>query len=311
VKRAMAVCCAAWLAGALCAVAQAAPITIGLFAPSAPFPSTAARVELASRLGGELGKALSVSGSGRVYARAADFAAAVKKGEVTLALVDPAYLPAYLASTGSAPVVIAVAVSSDDKTAGPWQFVARGGAKIADLQGKHVLVPNLGGREVDFVLNALLDGGVGRDFFAKIEPAPDTASALAALALGKADAVVVPMTGALPPGTTAVPAAPALPALPNPVLVAYGTLSEQDLRAVREAAKRFQGDATIAGFRAPDGESDGDALRGVARRFTAAIKRGPFLIPAVRLVVGDLLEGRTFAIERTPAAAFAIAPTTR
>jgi hypothetical protein len=31
----------------------------------------------------------------------------------------------------------------------------------------------------------------------------------------------------------------------------------------------------------------------------------------VRLVVGDLLEGRTFAIERTPAAAFAVAPTTR
>jgi len=307
VKRAVAVCCAAWLAGALPSVAQAAPITIGLFAPSAAFPSTAARVELANRLGGELGKALNVSGSGRVYARAADFAAAVKKGEVTLALVDPAYL----AGAGGNPEVVAVAVSSDDKTAGPWQFVARGGATIADLQGKHVLVPNLGGREVDFVLNVLLDGGVGRDFFAKIEPAPDTASALAALALGKADAVVVPVTAALPPGTAAVPAAPALPALPNPVLVVYGAMSEQDLRVVREAAKRFQGDATIAGFRAPGGESDGEALRGVARRFSAAVKRGPFLIPAVRLVVGDLLEGRTFAIERTPATAFAIAPTTR
>jgi len=31
----------------------------------------------------------------------------------------------------------------------------------------------------------------------------------------------------------------------------------------------------------------------------------------VRVLVGDLVEGRTFAIERTPAAAFAIAPPTR
>jgi hypothetical protein len=31
----------------------------------------------------------------------------------------------------------------------------------------------------------------------------------------------------------------------------------------------------------------------------------------VRLVVGDLVEGRTFTIERTPVTAFAIAPVTR
>ena len=40
---------------ALARPARADGGTLGLFAPSAPFPSTAARVELASRLGSALG----------------------------------------------------------------------------------------------------------------------------------------------------------------------------------------------------------------------------------------------------------------
>jgi len=305
-----------WLAGALGSAAHAAPITVGLFAPSAPFPSTAARVELANQLGVELGKALKVRGAGRVYARAADFAAAVKKGEITLALVDPAYL----ASAGGKFTVIAASLNADAKVDHAWQLVARAGTKLADLHGKRVLVPSLGGREADFVLDVLFGGDVGRDFFAKIEAAPDTASALAALGLGKADAAFVPATGELPaqtvelvrlptaPTSLASLVSPAPPALPNPVLVAYGgTLTPDERQAVLEAAKGFQGDATITGF----ADADPEVVAGVVRRFSPPVKHGPFLVPAVRLVVGDLLEGRTFAIERTPAAAFAIVPPTR
>lgn len=306
-KRVVAVACVAWLAGVVEPAAHAAPITIGLFAPSAPFPSTAERVELVSQLGASLGSAMKVPVSGRVYARAADFAAAVKKGEVTLALVDPAYL----AGAGSSPMVIAASLYADGKTASAWQFVARGGAKIADFKGMHVLVPSLGGREADFVYNVLLAGGAGRDFFAKIEAAPDTASALAALGLGKANAAIVPVVGALPQGTSAVPAQPALPMLANPVLVVYGTLSAEELGAVRDAVKAFQGDATITGFRAPDSDTNGDAVRDLARKFSAAIKLGSFAVPAVRLDVGDLVSGRTFGIERTPATTFAIRPPPR
>ncbi|HEX2686651.1 MAG TPA: hypothetical protein VHN14_08535 [Kofleriaceae bacterium] len=299
--------CVAWLAGALGSAAHASPITVGLFAPSAPFPSTAARVELANRLGEAIGKALNVTGSGRVYARAADFATAVKRGEITLALVDPAYL----AGAGVDPMVIAASLAADRKTVRAWQFVARDGAKLAELAGKHVLVPSLGGREQDFVINVLLGGGVGREFFARIEVAPDTASAIAALGLGKADAAVVPVAGELPPGIHAVPVLPALPALPNPVLVVYGAMAEVALGAVRDAVTRFQGDATIVGFRDPDDERDARVVRDLASRFSPPVKRGPFAVPTVRLVVGDLLEGRRFAIERTPVTAFATAPTTR
>ena len=46
----------------------------------------------------------------------------------------------------------------------------------------------------------------------------------------------------------------------------------------------------------------------VARRFAPVVKRGPLAVPAVRLLVGDLVEGRAFAIERAAATAFASKP---
>lgn len=273
-------------------------VTVGLFAPSAPFSSTAARVELANRLGDHLGKALGGTGSGRNYARAGDFSAAVKKGDVTVAVVDATYL----AGAGGNYTVIAAAVRNGDTSIG-WQLVARGVDKIGQLKGKRVLVPSVGGRETDFVLNVLLGGDIARDHFSKIEASPDTASALAALGLGKADAAVVPAGVDLPSGVSAVLS---LPTLPGPVLVAYNATPAQRV-TLATAAATFKGDSTVAGFRA----GDGDNVRAISRRFNVPVKRGPHAVPAVRLVVGDLVESRTFTIERTPVTVFAIAPVTR
>jgi hypothetical protein len=281
---------------ALAAPALAAPITVGVFAPSAPFPSTAARVELATRLGAAFAAALHKPAVGRVYARAADFAGAVKKGEVVIAVVDAAYLASVVANS----TVIATSIV-DDQPARAWRLVGRAGTPLAQLRGKRVLVPSVGGREPDFVLNVLLGGDVGREYFEKIEPAPDTASALAALGLGKAEAAVVPAGGELPAGMAELLA---LPALPNPVLVVYGGLAADDRKAVADAAASFKGDATIAGFRV--GDSDG--VRGLARRFVTQSKQGPFAVPQARPAVTELAQGRSFAIERTPVATFAIAP---
>ena len=278
--------------------AHADNITVGLFAPSAPFPSTAARVELANKLGDHLGKAIGGTGSGRNYARAGDYSSAVKKGDIEVAVVDASYL----AVAGGNYTVLAAAVRGGD-SAFAWQLVARGGAdKIAALKGKKLLVPSIGGRETDFVINALFAGDITKDYFGKIEAAPDTASTLAALGLGKADAAIVPAGVTLPSGTSVVVT---LPSLPGQVLVAYGNVNAQQKQALGAAAASFAGDATIAGFRA----ADADAVRAIARRFTVAVKRGPHVVPNVRLVVGDLVEGRTFTIERTPVTAFAAAAT--
>ena len=281
---------------ALTSVAHAeSKLTVGLFAPSAPFPSTAARVELANKLGDHLGKAIDESGSGRNYTRSGDYAAAVKKGDLSVAVVDATYL----AVSGGAYTVLAAAVRGGATSTG-WQLVARGGAeKVASLKGKRVLVPSLGGRETDFVVNALFGGDIAKDFFGKIEAAPDTASTLAALGLGKADAAIVPMGVTLPSGTSVIVT---LPELPGPVLVAYGSLSAPQRTALAAAAGTFTGDVTISGFR----PIDADSIRGVARRFTVPAKRGPHVLPNVRLVVGELVEGRTFSIERTPATQFVV-----
>lgn len=280
-------------------VADAGTITVGLYAPSEPFPSTAARVELAKKLGDHLGAALGATGVGRVYARAADFSSAVKKGEVTVAIVDATYL----ASAGAGYTVLAAATRSGGPTHG-WQLVARNAENIGQLKGKRVLVPSVGGREAEFVLNVLFRGEVGRDYFGTIEAAPDTASTLAALRLGKADAAVIPASVELQGGLTTVIA---LPQLSGPVLVAYGAVTVQQRQQLVAAALTFKGDGTITGFTA----GDIDAVRSIARRFTIAVKRGPHAVPAVRVVVGDLVEGRTFSIERTPATVFALAPSTR
>ena len=281
---------------AIAAPARAETINVGLFAPTAPFPSTASRVELASRLGDHIAKAIGGTGNGKVYARAGDFAAAVKKGEVTVALVDASYL----AAAGGNYTVLAAGVRGGE-TNHAWQLVARGADKIAALKGKRVLVPSIGGREADFVLNVMLGGEVGHDFFSKIEAAPDTASALAALGLGKADAAIVPSGVELPAGTAAILT---LPAISGPVLVVYGTVTPQRKAELTTAALAFKGDATIATMRA----ADADAVHQIARRFSPPVKRGPLAVPAIRLLVGDLVEGRTLTIERTPATAFAVAP---
>ncbi|MBV8761122.1 MAG: PhnD/SsuA/transferrin family substrate-binding protein [Deltaproteobacteria bacterium] len=273
-------------------------MTVGLFAPTAPFPSTGARVELATKLGEAISKALGGPATGKVFARAGDFQGAVKKGDVQVALVDAAYL----ANAGGGYTVLAVAVRGGD-TQHRWQLVGRGVEKFADLKGKRVLVPAIGGREADFVLNALLAGEVARDYFGKIETAPDTASAIAALGLGKADAAVVPAGVELPGSVVTVLA---LPPVSGPVLVAYG-LTPAQRSAIEGAIGAFQGDATVAGFK-PAGA---DVVASVARRFTVVPKRGPMVVPAVRLLVGDLVEGRTFAIERTPVTSFAVAPAIR
>jgi len=279
----------------MASTAQADTVTVGLFAPSAPFPSTAARVELATKLGDQVGKAFGGTGTGKVFARAGDFSAAVKKGEITVALVDATFL----AATGGTYTVVGAAVRNNETQHG-WQLVARGADKIAGLKGKRVLVPGIGGRESDFVLNVLLGGEVGKDFFAKIEAAPDTASALAALGLGKADAAVVPAGVELPAGTAAVLT---LPVLAGPVLVVFGTVTPQKKQSLVDALGGFKGDATVAGLRATDAEG----VRAIVRRFSPAAKRGPLAVPAIRLLVGDLVEGRTLAIERTPPTAFVAA----
>ena len=278
------------------ATARADAITVGMFAPSAPFEGTAARVDFTTRLAKAVGTALGKTGIGRVYGRAADFAGAVKKGEVHVAIVDARYLA--IASAGGGVIIAVGTRDGDDATA--WQLVARSAKSVLELKGKTLLVPAMGGREADFVRNALYGGELGKDFFARIDVAPDTAAALASLGLGKADAALVPGGAELPSGTTAIAS---LPSVPLPVVVAYG-LDDASRAKLVAALGSFQGAAALTGFRA----AGADVVHGLARRMSVAEKRGPMAVPDVRIGFGDLIAGRTFSIPRADVKTFAAAP---
>ena len=264
--------------------AHAETITVGVFAPAAPFAGTAARIDFATRLAEHVATALGAEGIGRVYARANDFAAAVRRGEIRLAVVDVAYLAA--GAGGGA--VIAVA-QRNGATAVPWQLVSRTGAdRVVALRGATLLVPAIGGRETDFVLNALFGGELPRTFFGRIQGSPDVLSAVTAVGLGKADAAVVPTAITLPTGVTRVAT---LPAVSWPVLVAY-RLSDADRAKVATAVSTFTGDPIITGFRS----ATRDTVTALARRFAPIRRIGPMAVPDPRIPTTDLLGSRSFAI---------------
>jgi hypothetical protein len=293
------------LAGAVALVAAAlvaAPvraetITVGVYAPAAPFRGTPARVDFATRLAKRVAGALGADGIGRVYGKAGDFAAAVRRGDVQLAVVDAAYL----AGAGGNFELLAIGVR-DGATEAPWQLVGRGRvSRVLDLRGKSLLVPAVGGRESDFVLNAMFGGELSRDFFSRIEAAPDALSAVAAVGLGKADAAVVPGGIDLPTGVTRVAT---LMQISGPVLVAYASLPDRQHGKAAAAATAFKSEDVISGFRAVEGEP----VRRLARRFSAPSRRGPMAIPNIRIAAGELIEGRRFVIDHADARRFAVAP---
>jgi hypothetical protein len=256
-------------------------LAVGMYAPSAPFGGTSARLDYVVRLAEHLGD----GASAKTFSRAADFSSAVKGGDLDVAVVDAPYL----AALGVPYTVLAVATrGGDDGVA--WQLVTRGGEDaILDLAGKKLLCAALGGREDDFVYEALLGGELAHDFFASIDTSPDVVSALAALSLGRADVAAVATRVVLPAGITRVATRPTRWL---PVLVALPGASEALRKKVTAAATSFSGGEVLGGFVA----GGGDRLRSLARRFAHRERRGPMVIPNLRVTVDELVETRAFSI---------------
>ena len=281
-------------------VAHADNVTVGLFAPTraVPVDGRARRARDPARRARSARRSAAPAAAGSTRA-AADFAAAVKKGEVTVALVDAAYL----AGAGGNYTVIAARRRATATSTHGWQLVARGARRSSpSSRASACSCPASAAARPTSCSTCCSAARSRSDFFAKIEAAPDTASALAALGLGKADAAVVPAGVELPAGTAEVLA---LPALVGPGARRLRRGDAAAAPGAAAAAASFKGDATVAGVPAPAMPT---RVRAIARRFARPVKRGPLVVPAVRLVVGDLVEGRTFAIERTPASAFVAVP---
>lgn len=270
----------------LAGTAAAEPLRVGLYAPAAPFAGTSARLDYVTRLADHLAAAVGEQGTGKVYARASDFAAAVKNGDLDAAVVDAAYL----ATSGASYTVVAIATCGGDQH-GAWQLVTRGGEQtLLELKGKKLLLPSTGGRESDLVHHALLGGELAKGFFAAIETSPDTVSALAALGLARADAAIVPAGVDLPSGVTRVAT---LADVPWPALVVFRGSADRK-KKLGAAAATFEGGDVLGGFTA----GGADTIQAFARRFARPERRGPMVIPNLRLAVDALVEARAPRVRR-------------
>ncbi len=166
------------------------PITIAIYAPNAPFESAADRFAFINRLAQQVTSAAGVKAQGKAFARASDLEMAIKNKQVDFAVIDGVYL----AERGVPFGVLATATSGGD-TAPRWALFSSTAANVQELQGKQAVDDHRQGpRDAAFVENALLDGElqIAKFFMRRAPRRPDLSSAVAAVALKKADAVFAP-----------------------------------------------------------------------------------------------------------------------
>jgi hypothetical protein len=279
------------------AVAQADDITIGLYAPTAPFEGSGDRVSFINGIADHLkGVSNGAKVTGKVYGSASAFAAAVKKGEIQFAVVDAPYA----AANGLPYQILATATRNNESTAA-WQLVAKSSiGSIKDLKGAKVAIPTVGAKQQAFVTNVLLGAEVDASYFGSIVDAADARSAMTMITVGKADAAFV-TSGVEPPSGTK-----RLLGLTNVGWPMFVALPGADAKLTTSFATRIKSFGGAGGF---SGFTDPVSYRTLAGSFSSNNKRGPMAVPPpARLNVRDLLVGRTFNVQLSDPLDVVVAP---
>jgi hypothetical protein len=233
-------------------------ITVAIYAPNVLFDDAAQRFAYVQRLADALSRAPGLHATGKAFARPGDFEAAVKKGQVDFAVVDAVYL----AGRASGGLKVLATATSGGQTAQSWRLYASpqvGAQAPFQLSGKRLAYAGSGGaRDTAFLENVLLDGVVQvARFFPRRETAPDVASAVTTVSLGRADAVFAPEGKAH--GLKSV--GDVLARVPLPAFCAVrAELSQQVVNTVAQAVTQFGGGAVLDGWKA-GGAAPYDELR--------------------------------------------------
>jgi ABC-type amino acid transport substrate-binding protein len=170
------------------AFADAKKLIIAIYAPNAPFATGNDRFGFVSRLAQQINSVAGVPAEAKSFTRAADFEKAIAAKQVDFAVVDGIYL----AMKGVPWSVVATATSGGD-TNPKWAVFSATESKLQDLQGKKLAIAATGSRDDDFIGNAIFEGELQvKKFFGPKTTAPDIASAVSAVSLKKADAVIAP-----------------------------------------------------------------------------------------------------------------------
>lgn len=286
----------------LCMSAREGPgqekkITVGLFAPAAPFGGPEERLAFVGRVADHLSARTGMKVTGRVYGRAGALTAAVKKGEVQFVIVDAPYA----AGAGNPYQILATATRGGSGLV-EWQLVVGADvASLADLRHKTVMVPSVGGRESAFVFNALFAGHVPSNWF-EVAAAPDAVSAVAAVSVNRAQAAIVPAGLSLPAGTRRMIA---LTEVGWPMFAAVDGVDAATVKEIGAAIGSFRGDGVFTGFAGPGA---GEYAK-LERSFSVASRRGPLAVPPpAQFDAKGLLGDRSFAIPNSDVSGLVAAP---
>ncbi len=211
-------------------------LTVGLYAPSAAFADSSARLAYVQGIARAIGQKTGAQVSGKAYVRLGDLLAA----KPDLAIIDGQCLAARPTGT-----LLATAVIGGDASQ-PWGLYTRGGDSLASLKGKKLAFVRTGCRDTDFLDNAMLDGEVKTAaFFGALVDKPDvTAAVLTVRDYKAADAVFAPAAQARGLART-YDAGP----VPNPGFVALRSFPAPLLEQVKDAVLGYGGGGGIDGWR--------------------------------------------------------------
>lgn len=263
---------------------QTEPMTVAIYAPSAAFADSSARLAYVQGLARAIQQKTGTPTTGKAFVRLGDLLAA----KPDFAVIDGLCL----ASRSQGTLLATAAIGGE--IAQPWGLYSRGGDGLAALKGKKLAYVKTGCRDGEFLDNAMLDGEVKTaSFFGALVEKPDVAGAVLTVRDVKAaDAVFAPAAQAR--GLTKVYDAGAVP---NPGFVVLKPGPQPFMDQVRDAVLGYGSGGGIDGWRA----AAPAAYSGLGGRLGARPKRLIFAPPeVVRLDDPDVLVVPASRFEQAP-----------
>jgi hypothetical protein len=185
-------CVAAALIAAIrpAAAQQRRPLTVAIFAPRAAFKGPYDLFAYGDRLAAFIGKEAGLAVKSVVFAKPRQLEAAIRRGEVSFAVLDPLYL------ASKRHKVLALA-TVDGRPRQRWALYAAIGQKSCSLQGQRLAHVKASGQDLAFVERVLLGAALKlKRFFGAIQGLRDAGNAISAVKLGRADCTLAPASKA-------------------------------------------------------------------------------------------------------------------
>lgn len=248
-------------------------LTVALYAPSAAFADSGARLAYVQGLARAIQTKTGIPTEGKAYVRYED----MKKANPDFAIVEGLCIAVRKPGTLLAQAAIGGATTQK------WALFGRTATSFASLAGKKLAYVKTGCRDNDFLENAMLDSEIRLGYFGSLVDKPDVAGAVASVRdFKQAEAVFAPANAAR--GLNKLFEAGNLPT-PGFVQMNVGVPATV-VAKVKEAVLSYGAGGGIDGWKAPSQQS----YEQLAAALGARVKRPIFALPdVVRIEDEDVL----------------------